>query len=87
MLAALFFPLLLVVAFLAVATIAASFAKGFIAVSALRRELAAAGDSRAVTIRHGRVIGARAVSTVRAGRRLSRPAPALAPKARRRAAA
>lgn len=87
MLAALLVPLFLIVAFLAGATIAASLAKGFTAAWALRRELAVTGDSRAVTIRHGRIIGTRAVSTVRAGRRPSRPAPALAQLPRQRAAA
>jgi len=87
MIAALLAPVLVVAAFLAVATIAASLVKGFAAVTLLRRELAMTGDSRAVTIRHGRIVGARAVSTVRAGRRVSRPAPAPAQQPRRRAAA
>ena len=87
MIAALLIPLLIVVAILATATIAASLAKGLAAASALRRELATVGDSQVVTVRHERVIGPRALSTGRAGRRVSRPAPVLAMQPRQRAAA
>ena len=87
MLAALLIPLLLAAALLAVATIAASLAKGIAAVSLLRRRLADASDSRAVTIRHERLVRVRQVATVRAARRPSRPVPVLAPPAPRRVAA
>ena len=87
MLAALLTPVLIAAALLALATIVVSLAKGFAAVSHLRRQLAAAGHSRMVTVRHERTVRARPVATVRAARRPSRPVPALAPQARRRVAA
>jgi hypothetical protein len=87
MLAMLLTIVFLAAAVLALATIAASFAKGFVAVSSMRRQLALCEEGRMVTIRHERAVPARAVVTLRAGRRPSRPASALAPQARRRAAA
>jgi hypothetical protein len=72
---------------LAMAVITASLAKGFAAVSMLRRQLALADEVRMVTVRHERPIRARPTATVRPSRRALRPAPALAAPARQRAVA
>lgn len=84
--------MLLTIVFLAAAAmalgvIATSFAKGFAAVSSVRRELALGGDARVVTVRHGRTTRAPTAVTLRASRRQSRPAPVLAQAARQRVAA
>ena len=60
------------VAALAIAVISASFAKGFAAVTVLRRQIALCNSERTVTVRHGRTARARPVA-MRVSRRPIRP--------------
>lgn len=87
MLAMLMTLVFLAAAVLALATIAASFAKGLAAVSSVRRQLALCEEGRMATIRHERLMPARAAIILRTARRSSRPGATLAPQARRRAVA
>jgi hypothetical protein len=76
----------LTAAMLATAVIAASLAKGLAAASSLRRQLAASGDVRVVTVKHQRAPRSQPAIAIRSGRRPVRLAIAPAPAHRRVAA-
>lgn len=87
MIALLFTLAFIAAAVLALATIAASFAKGLAAASELRQQLALCADTRMITVRHRDAVRQRPVIAMRPLRRSTRPMSAPVAPARRTVAA